>query len=134
MNDKFRKDQDVSSPVIEKVDGRRGLREFIRFPWEVYENEPNWVPPLVLDLKEKLDKKKNPFFAHAEMDLFLARRDGRVTGRIAAILDNNHNAFFRFVREPERSGDRRGAPRRRRRLGKSQGPGHDPRPDEPLDE
>jgi len=119
MRDKFRKDQDVSSPVIEKVDGRRGLKEFIRFPWEVYENDPNWVPPLVLDLKEKLDKKKNPFFAHAEMDLFLARRDGRVTGRIAAILDNNHNAFhgervvffglYESLNDPETAGALLGA-------------------------
>jgi hypothetical protein len=79
--------------VIEKVVGRRSLREFIRFPWAVYENDPNWVPPLILDFKEKLNRKKNPFFAHAEMDLFLARRDGRVTGRIAAIVDQNHNTF-----------------------------------------
>lgn len=83
----------MSTPEIEKVDGRRGLKEFIRFPWEVYRNDPNWVPPLVLEVKQKLNRKKNPFFAHAEMDLFLARRDGRVTGRIAAIIDNNHNAF-----------------------------------------
>jgi len=83
----------VSTPVIEKVEGRRALREFIRFPWEVYKTDPHWVPPLIIDLKEKLNRKKNPFFAHAEMDLFLARRDGRVTGRIAAIADQNHNTF-----------------------------------------
>jgi hypothetical protein len=83
----------MSTPLIEKVENRRGLREFIRFPWDVYKGDPNWVPPLIMDLKEKLNRKKNPFFAHAEMDLFLARRDGRVTGRIAATVDNNHNAF-----------------------------------------
>ena len=82
----------MSVPVIESVAGRRGLNEFIRFARQVYQDDPNWVPPLVVDLKEKLSRKKNPFFAHAEMELFLARRDGRVTGRIAAILDRNHNA------------------------------------------
>ncbi len=83
----------MSTPMIEKVEGRRGLNEFIRLAWEVYGDDPNWVPPLVIDLKEKLNRKKNPFFAHAEMELFLARRDSRVTGRIAAIIDQNHNTF-----------------------------------------
>lgn len=83
----------MSAPRIERVESRRRLRDFIRFPWTVYKNDPNWVPPLVLDLKQKLDKRKNPFFEHAEMDLFLARRDGRVAGRIAAIIDSNHNAI-----------------------------------------
>ncbi len=82
----------MSTPTIEKLEGRRGLKEFIGFPWRVYADDPNWVPPLVIDLKEKLNRKKNPFFAHAEMDLFLARRDGRLSGRIAAIMDRNHNA------------------------------------------
>ncbi len=83
----------MSTPVIEKVAGRGGLNEFIRFAREVYRDDANWVPPLNVDLKEKLNRRKNPFFAHAEMDLFLARRDGRPTGRIAAIVDHNHNAF-----------------------------------------
>ena len=83
----------MDSITIERVAGRRDLAEFLRFPWEVYRGDPNWVPPLLLDLREKLDRKRNPFFEHAEMDLCLARRAGRVVGRVAAILDPNHNAF-----------------------------------------
>jgi GNAT superfamily N-acetyltransferase len=83
----------VSVPELEKVEGRRAVKEFIRFPWSVYGNDPCWVPPLLLEMKEKLDTRKNPFFEHAEMELYLARRDGRLTGRIAAILDRNHNSF-----------------------------------------
>lgn len=83
----------MSAPQLERIESRRVLKEFIRFPWTVYRNEPHWVPPLIIEMKEKLDPKKNPFFEHAEMDLYLARRDGRPTGRIAAILDRNHNAF-----------------------------------------
>lgn len=82
----------MTNPVIEKVAGRAGLKEFIRFARDVYGDDPNWVPPLEIDLRAKLDRKKNPFFAHAEMELFLARRDGRTTGRIAAIVDAHHNA------------------------------------------
>jgi GNAT superfamily N-acetyltransferase len=57
----------------------------------LYRDDPNWVPPFVMDFKEKINKKKNPFFEHAEMELFLAFKNGRLTGRIAAIVDNNHN-------------------------------------------
>ncbi len=88
---------------IEKVKTKKEFKKFIYFPWKVYKNNPNWVPPLIMDLKEKLNKKKNPFFEHADMELFLAYKDNEVTGRIAAILDENHNeihnekiAFFGF--------------------------------------
>ncbi|MFQ6109950.1 MAG: hypothetical protein ACE5L7_10415, partial [Candidatus Aminicenantales bacterium] len=78
---------------IEKVKTRSDLKSFIYFPWRVYRDDPNWVPPLVADIKEKLNKKKNPFFEHAEMELFLAYRNTDVVGRIAAIFDERHNRF-----------------------------------------
>ena len=62
----------MSEVRIEKVKTRRDRKEFIFFPWKIYRGDPNWVPPLLFDLKEKIDKGKNPFFEHAEMDLFLA--------------------------------------------------------------
>jgi GNAT superfamily N-acetyltransferase len=46
-----------------------------------------------MDFKEKIDKRKNPFFEHADMELYLAFKDGEVSGRIAAIVDDNHNRF-----------------------------------------
>jgi GNAT superfamily N-acetyltransferase len=49
------------------------------------------VPPLIIDIKEKVDKKKNPFFQHSDMDMFLAYRNGKPVGRIAAIIDDRHN-------------------------------------------
>ncbi|MEW5901027.1 MAG: GNAT family N-acetyltransferase [Acidobacteriota bacterium] len=78
---------------VDKVSTKGQLREFISFPWAVYRGYPHWIPPLRSEMKEKLDRSKNPFFDHAEMDLFLARRDGQTSGRIAAILDENHNRF-----------------------------------------
>lgn len=83
----------MSDVVIEKVETKRDLKKFIRFPWKVYENDPNWVPPLFMEMREKLDKEKNPFFNHAEMDLYLAYKNNQIAGRIAAILDKDHNTY-----------------------------------------
>ena len=80
----------------------RGIRRFLRFAYQIYENDPNWVAPLLLDAKELLSRK-NPFFVHARLQLWLAYRDGRPVGRVAGILDEHHNryhhdqaAFFGF--------------------------------------
>ena len=81
----------MSDIRIEKVKTRKNRKKFIFFPWKIYKDDPNWVPPLVMDFKEKIDKKKNPFFEHADMELFLACKNDQITGRIAAIIDNNHN-------------------------------------------
>lgn len=83
----------VKDILIKKVETKKDLKKFILFPWKVYKNDSNWVPPLIRDMKEKVSKKRNPFFEHAEMDLFLAHKNGEITGRIAAIMDENHNKF-----------------------------------------
>jgi GNAT superfamily N-acetyltransferase len=83
----------VNNIRVERVATGKDRRKFVHFPWKIYQNDPYWVPPLLMDFKEKIHKKKNPFFEHAEMELFLACRDGQVTGRVAAILDENHNRF-----------------------------------------
>lgn len=85
----------MSDVRIQRVKTRKDLKKFIFFPWKIYRNNSNWIPPLVMDFKEKIDKKKNPFFEHAEMDLFLAYKNGQITGRIAAIQDRNHNDFHK---------------------------------------
>ena len=59
----------------------------------LYRDDPYWVPPLRIAVKELLDRKKHPFYANAEAEFFLAREDGKVVGRIAAIIDRNHNRF-----------------------------------------
>jgi hypothetical protein len=79
--------------TLEPVVTKAGLRSFIRFAWDVYANDPAWVPPLIHDIKLALDRTKHPFHRHAEVELFLARRRGRVVGRIAAILNRTHIEF-----------------------------------------
>jgi hypothetical protein len=85
---------------VEPVQTSRDLDEFVMLPWKVYKNNPNWVPPLISDLKNTLNAQKNPFFLHAERELFVARRGKEVVGRIAAIIDHNyckyHNTSIGF--------------------------------------
>lgn len=67
---------------------------FIKAQWSFYRNDPHWVPPLIMDRKKLLNQKLNPFYRHAAMQLFLAERDGTVVGRIAAIVNDNHNTTY----------------------------------------
>ncbi len=78
---------------IRPVDGPRDLDAFIKLPWRLYRNEPNWVPPLIAERRKMLDRERNPFFAHAEAEYFLAERDGRLVGRVSAQVDHHLNAF-----------------------------------------
>ena len=75
------------------VRSNRDLRQFIKFPWSVYSRDPHWVPPLIGDVKETLNPRRNPFFDHGEAELFLAKENRRVVGRIAAIINYNHNEY-----------------------------------------
>jgi hypothetical protein len=75
------------------VTTRHEMKQFIRLPWAIYRGDPYWVPPLIVDLKESLDRTKHPFFEHSSADFFLARQNSQWVGRIAAIQNNNHNSF-----------------------------------------
>ena len=70
---------------------QKALKPFVDLPYELYRNNPHWVPPLRIAVKELLDRRKHPFYANAEAEFFLARRNGRPLGRIAAIVDRTHN-------------------------------------------
>jgi GNAT superfamily N-acetyltransferase len=107
---------DVTLPArraleVRPVASKRELNTFIKLPWRLYRNEPNWVPPLVYDRKRFLDRSRNPFFKHAEVELFLAWRGEEPVGRISAQIDRNFNefqqhewgmfGFFECVDDPE---------------------------------
>lgn len=83
----------MSAISIKTVISKKELKQFIKLPWKIYRDDPNWVPPLIIDRKKLLDKKHNPFFMHAQMDLFLAYKNGEMVGRIAGIVNENHNKF-----------------------------------------
>ena len=67
---------------------RRDLMRFIKLPWRLYSTQPLWVPPLISERRHHLDRRRNPFFEHAEAEYFLAWRDGRPVGRITAHVDH----------------------------------------------
>lgn len=76
---------------IRTVKTKKDFNQFVKFPWKVYTDDPYWVPPLLYDIKKLLDKKKNPFFNHADMEMYIAEKNGETTGRIAAIKSDLHN-------------------------------------------
>ncbi len=70
--------------------------EFIHFQWEVYRDDPLWVPPLLSEREEFLDPEDgHPFHRHATVRYFMARRDGKPVGRIAAFLNHRHNEYWK---------------------------------------
>ena len=76
-------------PVTNKTD----LKKFIRLPWKIYKDHPHWVPPLIRDVKFKLNREKHPFFEHARMELFVAENGNEIVGRIAAVVNERYNEF-----------------------------------------
>ena len=71
-------------PVLTKAD----RIAFVDLPYRLYQNDPNWVPPLKSEVHGLLISGKNPWFEHGEAQLFLAEDQGRVTGRISAHIDH----------------------------------------------
>ncbi|MCX6032242.1 MAG: N-acetyltransferase [Chloroflexi bacterium] len=78
---------------IEPVTDKKGVLEYVKFPFQLYRGDPNWVPPLIEERRDFFDPKKNPFYEHARFQLFLARRDGELVGTIGAVVNDNHNTF-----------------------------------------
>ncbi|NOZ60493.1 MAG: GNAT family N-acetyltransferase, partial [Calditrichaeota bacterium] len=76
---------------ITKVQSKRDVKQFVTFPWKIYKNDAVWVPPLISQQKEMLDKAKHPFFEHSDADFYLARRGKEIVGTVATIINNRHN-------------------------------------------
>lgn len=79
----------VSIHPIELGDRRR-LRKFIRFPWKIYKEDPNWVPPLIFDQLQFFTPGKNPYLSHSKAQLFMAFRGEEPVGRISAHENKQH--------------------------------------------
>ncbi|MAO08561.1 MAG: GTP cyclohydrolase [Alteromonas sp.] len=70
------------------VKDKQQLKQFVTFPFQLYKDCPYWVPPLIKDEMETLDKTKNPVFKNAEASYFLAKKEGKLAGRIAVIINH----------------------------------------------
>ena len=79
--------------VVRPVESASDWKAFLRFPWQVYRDDPNWVPFLYFERKEFFDRSKHPFFKFADVEFFMAWRGGHPVGTIAAILNHRHNEF-----------------------------------------
>ena len=94
--------------TVRPVTTHKDRKAFLEVPFPIYRSDPNWVAPLFLERLEHLDTVKNPYFRHAEAQLFLAERDGRPVGRISAQLcrlrEERHRdgaGQFGFIEAPD---------------------------------
>ncbi|MEM8688735.1 MAG: N-acetyltransferase [Pseudomonadota bacterium] len=79
-----------NSIEVTAVSDKAGLKEFLSLPFRLYADDPHWVPPLYLERQDHLSAKNNPYYQHAEVQLFTAWRAGRCVGRISAQVCQLH--------------------------------------------
>jgi GNAT superfamily N-acetyltransferase len=101
----------MGSVTIRPVGSRRELKRFVKVPFHLHRDHPQWVAPLIFERMEFLNPRKNPWFEHAEAQLFVAERDGQPVGRISAQLDRRWDeyqggndaqfGFFETTEDPE---------------------------------
>lgn len=78
------------SVSVEPVQNRRQRREFVEFAWQLYQDDPRWVPPIRAQQEQLLGWRRHAFYDRAESQAFVARRGGEAVGRILAILNHAH--------------------------------------------
>ena len=76
--------------IVQPVATRRQRKLFLEFPWKLYRDDPNWIPPLRVDQEELVGYRRHPFYRRNQVQTFLAFRGHEVVGRIAAILNRVH--------------------------------------------
>jgi GNAT superfamily N-acetyltransferase len=84
----------MSTHEIHAVNTSALKKLFFDFPWQLYRDDPHWIPPLQTNQRELLGFKKHPFHQAADMQTFVATRDGKACGRIAALVNHPHNERF----------------------------------------
>jgi GNAT superfamily N-acetyltransferase len=83
----------MASVTIRAVHTRRELKRFVKVPFGVHRDHPQWVAPLIFERMEFLNRDKNPYFEHAEAQYFIAERDGEAVGRISVQIDQRWDQF-----------------------------------------
>lgn len=80
-----------STVTIKEISTKKEIRDFVNFPLKLYKDVPQFIPPFISDDIDDWDPKKNPAFSYCEAKRFLAYRDGKIVGRIGAILSHRAN-------------------------------------------
>jgi GNAT superfamily N-acetyltransferase len=83
----------TSAPAIREIGRGESLKPFIDLSWTINAGDPQWVPPLRMVFNQVTDRKKHPFYEHADVAFFVAERGGKIVGRIAAIANHRANEF-----------------------------------------
>lgn len=83
----------MASVSIRPVRSRRDLKRFVKVPFHLHRESPQWVAPLIFERMEFLDRRKNPYFEHAEVEFFIAERDGEPVGRVSVQVDARWDEF-----------------------------------------
>jgi GNAT superfamily N-acetyltransferase len=101
----------MASVTIRPVRTRRDLKRFVKVPFRLHREHPQWVPPLIFERMQFLNRGKNPYFEHAEAEYFIAERGGEPVGRITAQVDERWDeyqggsdamfGFFESAEDPE---------------------------------
>jgi hypothetical protein len=96
---------------LKRVETKSDWSDFIDLPWDIYLQDPYWVSPLKIAVRDMLDVNKNPFFKHASMLPLVAYRGGKRVGRAVGVIDDSHNrfhqeqtaffGFFECINDPE---------------------------------
>ncbi|MFZ5833488.1 MAG: hypothetical protein ACOY3P_25665 [Planctomycetota bacterium] len=76
---------------VREVKSKHELDVFLQLPWEIYVDDPHWIPPLLIELREFLDRRRHPFYLHGDAAQFIAYRGGQAVGRVLASDDPNYN-------------------------------------------
>ena len=82
------------SVTVTRVQNKRAFKEFLHFPLTLYKDMPAFVPPLLMDDADTLDPKKNPAYEFCDAAMYLAFKDGKLAGRVAAIVNRKANAAW----------------------------------------
>jgi GNAT superfamily N-acetyltransferase len=96
---------------VKQAVSKADLKKFVTFPFSLYKDSPYWVPPLIRDEMETFDAARNPVFEHADAWFFLAYKDGRIAGRLVAMINwievkeqkirKMRFGWFDFIDDPE---------------------------------
>ncbi|MFI2742814.1 GTP cyclohydrolase [Zhouia sp. PK063] len=73
--------------TIKEATSQEDMKQFVKFPFQLYKGSPYWVPPIIKDELASFDKNENPVFKHAQAQFFLALKNNKVVGRVAAIIN-----------------------------------------------
>ena len=88
----------MAKPDIVSVNSGAERKAFLELPWQMHSEDANWIPPIRHVQKRLVNYRPHPFYLNADVQTFIARQGSRTVGRLAAIVDHAHNAYYKEQR------------------------------------